>query len=269
MRLIPSLLALALPREVRQTGKVFVLGPGKTATHTLHAMFRSRGRVACHEFCKGLLWPAESVKHASLDAKVWRSFDAFSDRGENADFAWLNDAMPDARFLLSSRPLLSWLRSRLDHYAHSSRDRRNSTDTEILGWLLKTARDQAKVLEYFNQTASRRARFALVDVEAMAGADVEQIVDWIIRRDSHSLLPAGLVLSAADLPVSRREVAARKLPHAYSYKADAAQSSLRVGRLLQQAGCREEAWSDSLYAACAASVSAHQARTSRAQRPSP
>jgi hypothetical protein len=262
-------LALALAQEVRQTGKLFTLGPGKTATHTLGAMFEARGRVGCHFRCNGILWPEESDKRRQArrrpSSKIWRSFDAYSDRGEKADFVWLDAVMPDARFLLSSRPLHSWLRSTLDHFARVSRMHKNWTDDQILDWVSKAAAHQDRVTRYFNQTVSRRARFAMVDVEAMAGSDVEQIVDWIIRPESRESVPDRLVLSAADLPRSSRTGVEGKIPDAYSHKANAAKSSIRIGQLLERAGCAPESWRDSLYARCAANVSAYKLRNPGAQ----
>jgi hypothetical protein len=249
----------AAARLPRQSGKLFALGPGKTGTHTLHALFAERGRFSCHWKCNGTLWPEQSTKRVEITAEVWQHWDAFSDRGEYVDFAWLDEVMPDARFLLNSRPLQPWLRSKLNHF---ERYHMSFSDDEILDWMLEIAQHQDRVLKYFNQSASRRARFALVDVDAMAGSDVKQIVDWILRRDSQSLLPNSLVLSAADLPLEGRNGVDKsaKLPVLFTHKKTEKPGLARIASLLEQARCPRENWHDSLYAACAERVRMYKER---------
>ena len=89
----------------RENPKVFCVGFNKTGTTTLHKIL---GDQLCYRSAHKPRWTDWSItkNRARLDP-----FDAFSD-GECASIKNLDDLYPEALFILNTRPLKHWVRSR-------------------------------------------------------------------------------------------------------------------------------------------------------------
>lgn len=79
--------------------KIFCLGPAKTGTSSLHAMFMANGL---------------SSEHSAGNWHVSR-FDAFSDRGDYRPYRAYARSFPNAVFVLNTRGLRSYLSSYASH----------------------------------------------------------------------------------------------------------------------------------------------------------
>jgi hypothetical protein len=90
--------------ESKVVPKVFCVGFNKTATMTLSRLFEGMGLRAAHNF----RWTDWSIARDRARLDEW---DAFSDGG-CASIRNLDEMYPDARFILNTRPLRSWVLSR-------------------------------------------------------------------------------------------------------------------------------------------------------------
>jgi hypothetical protein len=91
--------------------KVFCVGFNKTGTTSLHHWFVAAGLDSSHDatYQKRTRTMGREALRSYLDAH-----DAFSD-GERANVPILRDLYPDAKFVLNTRPMRSWLESRVKH----------------------------------------------------------------------------------------------------------------------------------------------------------
>jgi hypothetical protein len=91
--------------------KVFCIGFNKTGTVSLHEWFTRAGLDSSHDgtYQKRTRTMDRAPLQAFLDAH-----EAFSD-GERANVPLLRDLYPDARFVLNTRSLQTWLESRVKH----------------------------------------------------------------------------------------------------------------------------------------------------------
>lgn len=88
------------PKGDRSARKIFCLGPVKTGTSSLHAMFRANGLASQH-------WSGN-----------WRlaQYDAFSDRGDYRHYRLYARDYPNAVFVLNTRGVRSYLSSYASHH---------------------------------------------------------------------------------------------------------------------------------------------------------
>lgn len=88
--------------------RVFGIGLSRTGTRSLHAALVHLGLTSIHwtsDLTMDLIRPADLLVH-----------DAFSDTGVTAQFEQLHTMFPNARFVLTTRPLSSWVTSVSRHY---------------------------------------------------------------------------------------------------------------------------------------------------------
>lgn len=89
--------------------KVFVIGLSRTGTTTMNRALNALGLVAAH-------WQ-NPVDKKLLTMDDLPLFDAFSDIPISADFEAIYERYPQARFILTDRPLESWVQSVQRHYS--------------------------------------------------------------------------------------------------------------------------------------------------------
>ena len=127
--------------------KVFAVGFNKSASSSLHALFRSLGRPSFH----GPRW-------RRLDNRLLKKYDCFSD-GEPDDLTMLDRMFPGAKFILNVRDLEGWLYSRLAHIERSKRDKKgyrtgtiwDTTPAAVKTWIEKRNHHHLSVLSYFSK----------------------------------------------------------------------------------------------------------------------
>jgi len=130
--------------------KVFVIGFNKSASSSLHALFRSIARPSYH-----------STKWNDCDdLKLLKSYDCFSD-GIPLDLAKLGRLFPSSKHILNVRDLDSWIYSRL---AHIEREKEantynggrgwDNTEYAIKAWIKLRNAHHLFVLSYFSQRPS-------------------------------------------------------------------------------------------------------------------
>lgn len=135
------------PKGDRTARKVFCLGPAKSGTSSLHALFEANGLRSIHSAGN---WPMAS-------------YDCFSDRGDYRPFRAYDATYPNAVFLLNTRPLGSYLRSLA---IHRSREGSALPEDFVNAALLvgQARRREAFHLEVLRHFAGR-ANFFVVDIE--------------------------------------------------------------------------------------------------------
>jgi len=122
--------------------KIFVIGFNKTATTSIHNFFRFNGFKSLHS------------------ANNWRieQFQCFSDNGNLQDFRKLYEEYPESIFILNTRQLDKWIRSRGKHYEYSqwSRPGRNYPDEKLYRkWIIRRQKHYKDVLEFFQRDPKR------------------------------------------------------------------------------------------------------------------
>jgi hypothetical protein len=194
--------AKAPKRQQRQAHKLFFIGTGKTGTHTLAELAERRGFRSCHYSCHpkpgapSQFWKDRTTAHDASSTSVLAVYDAFSDTGFLTDWRWLERTFNDARFVLNTRPLQSWLVSRIDHVRNADGARKgkpihaNWFDEDwIAKRVVSLSQTQEEILRYFNKTQDRRNRFAVLDIITQPPSTVKAITDWVSA--SNSLLTDG------------------------------------------------------------------------------
>ena len=125
--------------------KVFAIGFNRTATTSIHAVFRACGLVSTHD----TIW-----RNSRLPFYHWL-FQGFSD-GPPDSFETLDQRFRRSRFILNTRDLTEWLDSRLLLAA----DRKDTgiptlmtfvddPERAVLEWVMERNRYHAAVLRYF------------------------------------------------------------------------------------------------------------------------
>ena len=245
--------------------KVFFLGPGKTGTRTLANYAEDVGCKPCHLRCsvgrsgKEVKWAAAAdstwsklrLPPAAWDGnqrKVLDAYCGFMDNGELADFRWLNAVYPHARFVLNTRGLKSYMVSRVDHMARHGHVLLNALRPDgVLKHALKVARVQQEALAFFNETAERRQRFAVVDVVGGGGEDLAAVLDWVMRKNLAEHPTSRLVTRPSELPARGSSSRHRKVAHIGTAK-HSAQILSAVERTLHAGRCPQSSWDEILWA---------------------
>jgi len=266
--------------------RVFVVGPNKAATTTLHKLFLSMGRRSCHLYCNGQEWDVAShEKNAS--SPLWHLYNAFGDKGDHADYKWLDTAFPGSRFVLNTRAMQPWMLSSYDHVrrnrekygcepqgnsssckarAHGNSSHSSWIDNSDEGMaerLASAAAHQEEVMAYFDAHKERRQRFIVVDVAGWKPEEVMLALRWVMRPKLEELPTDTLLVSRGQLYVpSKAQDALHAAPHTdLSVHANAnprghpKHSEEIVNRALRElVSCPESMWQDVLYAKCAAKL---------------
>lgn len=241
--------------------KVFFLGPGKTGTRTLANYAQHVGCKPCHLTCsvgrsgKKIKWAAAAnLTQTKLQRKVLDAYCGFMDNGPHADFRWLNAVYPHARFVLNTRGLKSWFVSRVDHMTRRGQmlvDAPAGRDVVGLQGVLKNvlyiARAQQEALAFFNETAERRQRFAVVDVVGGGSAALAAVLDWVMRKNLSEHPTSRLVTRPSELPgrgshFRHPEVAHLGTAHHSAQILSAVDGALHAGR------CPQSSWDEILWA---------------------
>ena len=125
--------------------KIFVIGFNKTASTTLHKLFKVNNLKSQHT--------------TSWDLS---NYDCFSDNGNLNDFKKLDNLHKDAIFILNTRNLTNWLISRFKH-GHRQHERLNRDKnwaypctTELaLEWINDRETYYSQVLDYFKDRPNK------------------------------------------------------------------------------------------------------------------
>mmetsp|Transcript_23220 Transcript_23220/g.62940 ORF Transcript_23220/g.62940 Transcript_23220/m.62940 type:complete len:306 (-) Transcript_23220:114-1031(-) len=255
-------LVMAAPAQARD--KIFFIGPMKTGTTSLAAMYTARGYRACHGECNGQPWHTASTSRAAK--AIVDSHDTFMDHGDHANFKWLAKSYPTARFVLNTRELKSWLISRADHArrnrvaghcapfgdkcpAASSNFVSNSNET-IASWARAQARHQMQALHFFASDARLRNRFAVIDVEGMSQSQLNHVLDWVSRSDLTKRRTSKLVMKAGDVPNEHgRSTFHGAAPDANSFRHPPDVKHIVEG-ILRRVGCPRSTWDALIYSKC-------------------
>lgn len=222
------------------TAKVFCIGPGHTGTHTLFELFRRESLRACHHHCSGMSWSDASLQH---DLGPLQQYDAFMDGGDRADWRWLEKKFA-GRFVLNTRPLVSYLLSKKDH-----KRRKHNASIHVVEETCKQAAHQAEVRSYFRKNRERRGRFAIVDVSNDPG--VIWVLRWVGRNNLDEFRTQRIVTGSWDLPRPLRSLPGRS---PVLYKAPTHSSRRHIEGALRKAGCPAPFWNDTIYKRCAAAM---------------
>jgi hypothetical protein len=271
---LAALLSAAVALQKTTTDKVFFIGPNKTGTTSIAALFRSLGYRACHRDCprQRLTW-ADASRNRNLT--YFKYADIFVDVGDLADFVWLSQQFPTSRFVCNMRPLKMWLLSRVDMYRrwrermgcspyglYEAGDRcgprgLSSNDGEtILRFVVSVAATQDALLTYFQSSPGLMNRFAAHDFiggSADHAAGTRALIDWITRPDLGAQRAERPVLSPAELP-TRAAGALVEMPHKYNYGAHSPETVRLVSETLETYGCTEDMHGDVWFARCAAAI---------------
>ena len=168
----------------------------------------------CHYRCPER-WDLESKAHNASGALAAQ---CFGDNGENADWRWLFQSYPHARFVLTVRPhdelaasLAAHLRkARLAANCSADGDDAScqavpfaSNTPKRLHLRLKRIRaHEQEVLRFFNATAERRSRFVQLDLAHSQPREAWLALLWVLRPDLRTSPAAALVTSARELPAA-------------------------------------------------------------------
>lgn len=156
------------PKGPRDARKIFCLGPAKTATSSLHAMFAENRLRSLH---------------SSGDWPVAR-FDAFSDRGDYRPFHAYAATYPNAVFVLNTRGLRGYLSSYATHLQRKVPDAgRNPLPVQyFINRILRRNRHMAEVLTHF----AGQDRLILVNIDRPGAMDfVAQSLDLTAGAQPH------------------------------------------------------------------------------------
>jgi hypothetical protein len=257
--LLACALAAGLVRPAHALPKVFFLGPGKTATTTITTLMEGRGYSMCHNQCamasgeyvtwRSVAW-ARDASH-----EIWSRYSAFSDNGHTMDFKWLEENFPHSRFVLNTRPLASWLTSRID-FALQKREVVVELGLQAMRVVLYVATHQRAALAYFSEKPNRLNRFAIIDIVGMRPEHVDDILDWVTRRrpfEDLALRVTRPVRNATDLPPAARThpPGASEAVHRNLGKSSHAATATAVRKLLRAHGCTDAALASNWYDDCA------------------
>lgn len=146
------------PKGPREARKIFCLGPAKTATSSLHAMFVENGLRSLH---------------SSGDWQVAR-FDAFSDRGDYRPFRAYAATYPNAVFVLNTRGLRGYLSSYATHLQRKVPElgRKPLPVQYFINRILRRNHHMAEVLRHF----------AGADRLIVANIDRPGAIDFVAQR---------------------------------------------------------------------------------------
>ncbi|KAG8464634.1 hypothetical protein KFE25_010002 [Diacronema lutheri] len=247
-----ALLALAARFE-STSDKVFFIGPNKTGTSTLMTLFRRWGYRACHGVCGGGMRWGEISRAHDRSSRVFSQFAAFMDNGDEADFKWLAGCAPFGN-------ATSCARAYSDFVANDA--------TAIRAWVVALAQHQDAAVAHFSTSHELMQRFAVVDVERQAGAELRALLGWSTRRRLEARQTQRLVLTLADVPheltvaTPRLPPAGAGVPHINAHGSADATTAL-VERVLRSTGCNASMWDDLWYRRCADAITREGAAKGR------
>jgi hypothetical protein len=146
--------SISLRRLLNQAGmreeKIFAVGFNKSGTSSLHALFKSLGRLSYH----GTKW------RGCDDLELLQLYDCFSD-GIPKDLAKLDRLFPGSKFILQLRDLESWIYSRLAHIERNKKAKTykahpawDTTEHAIKAWVRARNAHHLFVLSYFSERPS-------------------------------------------------------------------------------------------------------------------
>lgn len=138
-------------KGLRRERKVFAIGFNKSATTSMHELFKSLGRPSFHQGdgSKGRWRPAESIE-------LLQSYDCFSDGPPRVgELEKLDGMFPSAKYILQVRALEDWIYSR---FAHNERriakrpweNRQPDTPVKVKEWIVQRNRYHSHVFDYFS-----------------------------------------------------------------------------------------------------------------------
>ena len=173
---------------VQKFTPVFVVGFNKTGTTSVTALLRRWGYNPFH----GVGW-ADNLDHFSF-----RQHDAFAD-GERHDFATLDKAYPDAKFIVLLRSLDRWLISRIMHVEYRRHQGRTgwmrheyeaSAEHAVRKWISRREKYYKQLSDYF---ANRPGK--LLAVNFCEAPDANSVIQQIsmhlgVALDATSAVPA-------------------------------------------------------------------------------
>lgn len=149
--------------------KIFCIGFNKTGTTSLHFFFKSLGFSSDHSS----IWPY--LTHSNHNIDYFLEFDCFTD-GEMSNVHFLNSKFPESLFILNSRNIRDWLRSRVKHvlrdgvpskeklfsnsYGKMARDFFTNPKATIEKWIMDRIIYHAQVRDYF----SNKHNFFEIDI---------------------------------------------------------------------------------------------------------
>ncbi len=125
--------------------KVFAIGFNKTATTSIHNVFREMGLASLHK----IKW------RDTRRTGVFLPYNCFSD-GPPDDFTILDRRFPRSKFILNIRDLDEWIDSRLEHIRLETEKgivfenpEWSRTDSAVKHWVRARNRYHLEVLDYF------------------------------------------------------------------------------------------------------------------------
>ena len=114
--------------------KIFVIGFNKTGTSTFHVLFQKNGLMSQHD---GSKWDIEN-------------YQCFSDNGNFRDWKRLFRDYPDCIFVLNTRPVDAWIRSRAKHCYVEKLPWGYPPEKQLYkGWILERNKHYAEVIQFF------------------------------------------------------------------------------------------------------------------------
>ena len=133
--------------------KVFCLGPAKTGTSSLHAMFQENGLKSLHSAGD---WPVAE-------------YECFSDRGDYRPYRAYAAAYPEAKFVLNTRGLRGYLMSYATHLQRRipEAQRRPLSVQYFINRTLRRNRHMAEILSHF----AGSQRLIVVNIERPGAMD--------------------------------------------------------------------------------------------------
>jgi len=161
--------------------KIFVIGFNRCGTTSLHMLFRKNGITALHYHGpeKSFIVPAQLSLNLSLGRPLISGLNrwtAFSDLGMASQrlvfegarlFRQLHAEHPDAYFILNTRPVGKWIKSRLAHmqgrYVRNFAEAMGQPESKMPQiWRKQQAAHHGEVRDYF----AGHDRFLEFDIEA-------------------------------------------------------------------------------------------------------
>ena len=257
---------------------IFVLGPGSTGTNSLTEMILKIApeRRACHGSCykrngchpsctipEHLKWFKQSKAHNESFFRDTAVGSVFLDSGPMADWRWLAELFPKARWVLATRELYPFLLSRAPFKCWSNEARARALGAFAMRKQSERCLEDKKsgvpvlpVPRYVKDIADHQRAvlahfygheyFAVVDLSGEGSAATEAALRWVMRPAS----AAGEALKWP-LPDSQPEAATGNrstiVKNAHSHPA---REVAFIERAL--AACPQETWSDVIYDRCAA-----------------
>jgi len=147
------------------SGKVFGVGLGRTATHSLNAALCQLGYHVCHQ--PPLLHPRHSIKQVLLH------YDGATDSTVALCFQELYRQYPNSKFILTIRDRDSWLASCGKHFKPAVPiEETNTLRTRLYGapsferttWTASAMRHFSTVMHFFSGSEKRRSQLLVMDI---------------------------------------------------------------------------------------------------------